>query len=419
MNSPPAPATNRPDHVRRAVLLFANFLLIILAYYQIKPASRSLFVGYLGTDKLPYVWIGTAVVLGLIIGFYHRLVAQHSRLAVVLGSLVTFTVTLILFRYLFGIGGAAVAVAFYIFVDIFSVVIVEQFWSLTNTIYTTEAGKRWYGFVAAGGLVGGVLGGKVASGLLKHTGLTTEDLLLVAAGLLVVLFFVNLAMSRLGIYRELPGDTGREAEVGDWQLLLSSRYLLLIAAIILLSQLVEPIVEYQFLKSVELAYHDTDPRTAYLSDFFALLGTVAIAINLGITPLVHRYLGVMAGLVAQPLMVSLFSIAYMMQPTLMVAGALKIGDRGLSYSINRASKELLYIPIDPVRTYQAKAWIDMFGYRLFKVIGSVLILALTQWFPLGISVVHLSYLTLAICAAWLAVLMLLTPEYRTVSVKSL
>lgn len=412
MNLPPSPAAPRLGHTGRAVLLFTNFLLIILAYYQIKPASRSLFVGHLGADRLPYVWIASAAVLGLLIGYYHRLVARHSRLGLVLGSLATFTAFLLLFYYLFGTRGLAVAVAFYIFVDIFSVVIVEQFWSLTNTIYTTEAGKRWYGFVAAGGLVGGVIGGTVASSLIRHAGLKTEDLLLVAAGLLVLLFFLNLVMSRLGVYREKPGAAMRDAEAGDWQMLLGSRYLVLIAAIILLSQLVEPVVEYQFLKSVESAYQETDPRTAYLSDFFAVLGLVAIAINLAITPLVHRYLGVTAGLVAQPLMVSLFSIAYMTQPTLMVAGALKIADRGLSYSINRASKELLYIPIDPVRTYQAKAWIDMFGYRLFKIIGAVLILALTQWFSLGVTVVHLGYLTVAIGAGWVLVVMLLAPEYR-------
>ena len=93
---------------------------------------------------------------------------------------------------------------------------------------------------------------------------------------------------------------------------------------------------------------------------------------------------------------------------------MKIADRGLSYSINRASKEILYIPIDPVLIYQAKGWIDMFGYRLFKVIGSVLILALTQWFALGVSVADLSLLNLGVCGAWLLIILMLMPQYRTV-----
>ena len=63
----------------RALILFINFFLIILAYYHIKPASRSLFLEYLGADSLPYVWISTAVILGLAISFYHRLLERCSR----------------------------------------------------------------------------------------------------------------------------------------------------------------------------------------------------------------------------------------------------------------------------------------------------------------------------------------------------
>jgi AAA family ATP:ADP antiporter len=69
----------------RALLLFTNFFLIIFAYYYIKPASRSLFIEYFGADSLPYVWIGTALFLGTVIGFYHKLVEHRSRLNVVLG----------------------------------------------------------------------------------------------------------------------------------------------------------------------------------------------------------------------------------------------------------------------------------------------------------------------------------------------
>ena len=91
---------------------------------------------------------------------------------------------------------------------------------------------------------------------------------------------------------------------------------------------------------------------------------------------------------------------------------MKISDRGLSYSINRASKEQLYIPVDPVHTYQAKAWIDMLGYRLFKVLGSALILALATWLPLGSNAAGLSWLTLLICTAWAFILVLLAREYH-------
>ena len=99
-----------------------------------------------------------------------------------------------------------------------------------------------------------------------------------------------------------------------------------------------------------------------------------------------------------------------MYPTLGIASAMKIADRGLSYSINRASKEQLYIPVDATSTYQAKAWIDMLGYRLFKVLGSGLILLTTVWLPM-FSVAELSILTFAICLIWLYTIALVARHY--------
>jgi AAA family ATP:ADP antiporter len=417
MTSSPAAARPALGETHRAAMLFINFVLIILGYYQIKPAARSLFIAYWSADMLPYVWITTAVVLGLIIGAYHRIVERHDRLNVVLGTLITFALALVIFRALFPVGGAAVAVVFYVFVDIFSVVLVEQFWSLANSVNTTASGRRWYGFVAMAGPVGGMLGGKMAAELVANTPLRTEDLLLVSAAMLGLLFLLNLLLSRQGVYTEQPA-AHRRVDISGWRDLLGNRYLRLIAVLLLLSQIVESLIDFQFSKAIEAAYADTDQRTAFQGNFYFLLNGVAIGVNLIVTPLVHQYLGVMSGLLVQPLLVTLGSIAYMLGPTLRMASTLKIADRGMSYSINRASKEILYIPIDPVRTYQAKAWIDMFGYRLFKVIGSVMILALTQWFALGITVVHLGYFVIAACAAWLFVIIALTPEYRSVVLKT-
>jgi AAA family ATP:ADP antiporter len=417
MRPPASQALSVPGQARRAVLLFTNFLLIILSYYQIKPAARSLFITYWTADKLPYVWITTALVLGIIIGFYHRIVERNDRLTVVLGTLVCAATALVVFRVLFPASGAITAVVFYVFVDIFSVVLVEQFWSLANSVNTTELGKKWYGFIAMAGPVGGMAGSKLAADIVARTPLKTEDLLLVAAAVLVLLFLLNLLLARQGVYAEAPAQR-QHVEVSAWRDLLGNRYLRLIAVLLLLSQIVESLVDYQFSKAVADAYRDTDQRTTYLGNFNVVLNGVAIGVNLLATPLVHQLLGVISGLLVQPLLVTLTSIAYMAMPVLHMAAAMKISDRGMSYSINRASKEILYIPIDPVRTYQAKAWIDMFGYRLFKVIGSVLILALTQWFALGISVLHLSYVVLGACGVWLFVIIALTPEYRAIVVKA-
>lgn len=396
----------------RSIILFSNFFLIILAYYQVKSASRSLLIEYWGSENFPWVWIASALVLGSFIGLYHRLVERYSRLAVVLGSCLLFIALLAGFRAALAWQGTAASIAFYIFVDIFSVVLVEQFWSLADSVTETAAGRRSFWFIGSGGLLGGIIGGAAAAALLKFTPMQTPDLLLSCAAILIVTFLLNLAMGRMGVYREVPGTGQPVVVAGGWRALVKSRYLILIACSLLCSQLAQPVVEYQFMKAVEATYSALDARTQYISGFFSILGLVSIAINLLVTPFLHRYLGVMWGMLTQPVVLAMSSLAFMAQPTLLIASMMKIGDRGLSYSINRASKEQLYIPVDPVRTYQAKAWIDMLGYRLFKVFGSALILVLAGWLPLGENAVQLGWLTLLICGSWILVLALLAREYH-------
>jgi hypothetical protein len=60
----------------------------------------------------------------------------------------------------------------------------------------------------------------------------------------------------------------------------------------------------------------------------------------------------------------------------------------------------------------------MFGYRMFKILSSFLILVLTQWVPLKVGVAQLSWLTIGICVTWVGVIMALRYDYQLVSQRS-
>jgi AAA family ATP:ADP antiporter len=395
--------------------LFANFFLILTALYQLKPASRSMVIEAMGAQRLPYVWIVTAVTMIVFVSWYHRLVARYPRINIVMGSCLTICGLLVLFRGLLTLPGPTAALGFYVFVDIMGVVLVEQFWSLTNALYTTGEGKSWYGFVGAGGLFGGVAGGGLSALLVRHTPLETPDLLLTAAITILIVLLLTRTMGRFGIYRETaPGTQPIPVGQGGLRRLGRSRYLLLMAGVLLLVQLVSPLIEYQFLNTVEASFPDQETRTAYLSLFFSVMGLIAIAVNLGITPVVHQVFGTIPGLLVQPVMITLCSCFFLLDPSLIMGAAAKISDRALSHSINRASKELLYVPIPPVLIYQAKAWLDMLGYRLFKVSGSLIILTVTQWLPVAMDLSQLSWIAITICGLWIFLVTVLGQEYRMV-----
>lgn len=396
----------------RSSFLFLNFFLILTAYYQLKPASRSLFIEVMGAKQLPYAWILTALATVVFISFYNKMVARCSRINVVMGTCLLISIVLVLYRLLLNVPSPAVAVGLYVLVDIIGIVLVEQFWSLTNAIYTTQEGKSWYGFVGTGGLVGGVAGGAFSTLLISHTAIETPDLLLTASATILIICTLTFVMGRMGIYCESSGAVPfKGIDKKSLGKLLGSRYLLLIGSLLLFAQLVSPLIEYQFLNTIEQAFPEREARTAYLSFFFSIMSLVSIGINLGITPLVHRAYGAIAGLIVQPVIITCCSMFFMMVPTNFFIAVTKISDRGLSYSINRASKELLYVPIDPVLIYQAKAWLDMLGYRLFKVLGSFVILLVTQWLPVPMSIVQLSWLIIGLCTIWVFMVMALRQEY--------
>ena len=119
----------------------------------------------------------------------------------------------------------------------------------------------------------------------------------------------------------------------------------------------------------------------------------------------------MAGLFVQPFVLCLTALTFIYNTTLTMASVMKISDRGLSYSINRASKELLYVPIHSIHIYQVKAWIDMLGYRLFKVIGAGLILLLGHYLA-GNNMSGLSMCTVVICLLWILTVSKLSQAYK-------
>ena len=400
----------------RGISLFMNFFQIIFAYYIVKPVSRSIYLEYFHADKLPYVWIASALLLGIFMPIYGRLIDKHDRRKVVILSCQLFCIILLIFFMLFRSGNTTpmVAAGFYITIDIMSVVLVEQFWSLANSTYESQTGSRWYGVIGSGGLVGGILGGLAASWLIRETALNSYDLILISSFLLFSLGIYAALLISLDIYREEDIQVRPKGldKTLTFRHIFSNRYVLLITTTILFAQLVEPIVEYQFMSFVEHGYPDRELRTAYLSTFLSILGLVALFINLLITPLVLRFVGAIWGLLLQPVMLFVASGYFSVNPGLNTGAIMKICDRGLSYSVNRASKEMLYVPVDPKFIYRVKAWIDMFGYRVFKIIGALLVLSLTQWFGIVWASETFSYLVMPVCLVWMLAAASLKPDYQ-------
>lgn len=394
----------------RAALLATYFLLIVAGYYLLKPLSRSLFVTKLGSDNLPYVWIATTLVLSAVVPMFHwKVRAFHPQRILYLCTLSLILMLLLAWSLLPDYDSAALAFGFYVLIDVYSVIIIENFWSLTNANYVADSGKRYYGLIASGGLLGGMAGSSLTSFLVGGFKVSSFDLILYS----VIVFFISLGVCSLlffsGFVQDKLAKESHEAFSGR-QLVLKLYqfpYLRYIVLILFIAQVIDPIVDYEFMKFVETEVETLSARTAYVSNVFFILSLLGLSVNFFLLPLLHRFWGVAGGLLLQPVSIFVCAALLLLQPAMLFAAMLKIADRGLSYSSGRASKEILYIPFETAEIFKIKAWIDVYGYRLFKIFASVLVIGITS-VNLGDSYFLINSMVLILSLFWFKTLHSLT-----------
>src|SRR3990167_5628439 len=153
----------QPGEGRKVTLTFLYFFLVITAYYVIKPVSRSLVLGELGSRMVPYIDLICALLMGPIVTVFARLVDRVAKPRLVSLSFVAVTVVMVVFWKLLAWPYPWIAGAFYIWVAIFSVLAVTLFWLVANDLYRPREAKRLFGFIGSGGILGGIVGSSIAA----------------------------------------------------------------------------------------------------------------------------------------------------------------------------------------------------------------------------------------------------------------
>lgn len=385
--------------------LFAFFFLVIAAFWLQKPIRTSRFLSRVGPEALPFVKLGTALLLLPIVLVYSSLVARYRRASIVYVCVAIFAACTVVFWWLLSRGGEEgwTPWAYFFYVDIFNSVMVALFWSFANDITAPDDARRTYGFVGAGGILGGVVGSAITGWSVQRLG--APNLLLMCLGVLGAIALIAYLLSASGggqpAAQAPQGPSWREALSGA-RLTVASRYLTAIAVLVVSYEIVSNVIDFQFNTMVAARY----PDEAAMAGFLGRLSSGAIAASLVVqfvlTNWILRTWGPRVGLLVLPLVLGLGSGAMLAVPIFTVAAATFFSDAALSYSLNQSTKEVLYTPTSQAEKYQAKAFIDMFLMRLAKGGSSLMILACLAWWLPGIEAVHqLAWVSLAVVVGWL------------------
>jgi AAA family ATP:ADP antiporter len=372
-----------------ALLLGLNVFLLLTGYAILKTAREALILTEGGAEVKAYLAAGQALLLLLAVPFYGWFATRVNRLKLLVGLNLFFASNLVLFSAL-GQAGIHVGVVFYVWLGIFSLFVVSQFWAFANDVYAEGQGRRLFSMIAFGQSLGAVAGAGFATFLFASFKSPYQLMLLTTTALLAsiaIIFAVNQREIRRGgaaAVREAVEPLGSE---GGFQLLSRDRYLFWIAVLTVLLNTVNTSGEYvlsRLLQDESIRRYGADLVSQaqrgrfigmFYGSFFTWTNTVGLLTQLLLVSRLIRHAGVRRCLFILPC-ISLTSYSAMVfAPVLALVRVLKVAENSTDYSLQNTIRQALWLPTTREAKYKAKAAVDTFCARTGDVLAAGIVFA--------------------------------------------
>jgi AAA family ATP:ADP antiporter len=394
--------------LKAVILSMLYFFFLFGSYSVVKPVRDAMGTVY-GMDRIQELFTATFVASFLFAPLYAGLAAR-IKLSMFLPWVYGFVALTILVFYALFTGARYqerwIAAAFYVWVSTFNMLIISVFWTFMADIFSRSQAKRLFGFIAAGGTVGGIVGPALATFLAKRIG--NNDLMLIsAAGFIATAVLVRLLAQEKQKLLAAGGEGQRTSldhrlggnPLDGFRLLLRSRYLLLLALFLLLMTWISTIVYFQLGELITKAFSSREARTQAYAMIDLSVNSIAVLIQLFGTGRIIARFGVKFGLLLNPFIMVFAFLAIAFSPALLILGGLQIVRRVAEYAVAKPTREMLFTVVDQQSRYKAKNVIDTVIYRFgdvssawlsslilpFGVTGLAIfgVLVSVIWFPVG------------------------------------
>jgi ATP:ADP antiporter, AAA family len=388
---------------RAGVTVCALAFVMLFGYAIARPATESLFLGAHGTAALPEVWLAVAACAIVVVTLYNRAAAGRPLGEVMLGVVAASAASLGVLLAAQRLGWSGASFALYVWKDVHIVILLEGLWSFANLVFPSKTARWAYGLFCAAGSIGGMIGNLSVGWLAGRLGTGGALWLLLPVFMLEGALVV--VLSRV-IGNPSPQEDRQGVGLGDFELLRRSRYLGWMLLLIGLVQLVITLLDFVYNDAVAAAYPAMDERTAVIGRVYAAIDATSLALQLA-TGLVLRLAGLRATLIGIPALLGTIVVSFALSPRFSLMAVTKIASKAFDYSLFRAAKEMLYLPLGYAEKTRGKALVDMLTYRVAKGGASLLLVALvalelTNW---------VLPVTTALIVAWLAVTLVVTRRH--------
>ena len=412
----------RPEEGMGALILTVNLFTLLGAYYLLKTVRESLILAEGGAEVKAYSSAAQAILLLGVVPLYGWIATHLNRNRLLRWTTLFFASNLLIF-YFVGQAGTRIGIVYYIWVGIFNVFTVAQLWAFATDLFSPDQGKRLFPLLGVGASAGAVAGAWAAGRLIKPLG-TYKIMLIAVAALCICAALTRLAgyiITKRGGELEKKKEQETLSREGGFQLLLHDRYLMLIAILTVLLNIVSLSGDFIFGKLlvdqtnhvVGTAASLLKARKAYIGSYYASYyewtNAVSFIIQTFLVSRIFKRIGVRGSMFVLPILSLATFVTILANPILQVVRVLKIAENSTNYSLQNTVRAALLLPTSREAKYKAKAAIETFCVRLGDVMQAGVIFIGTS---LHFGIQTFAGVTLAITLLWLFVAFKLYQEHK-------
>jgi len=363
------------------------------AYYLVKPVREGLILAGTGPEFRQYLSAATVVLLIFVVKAFSSIASRFPRHRLIAWVTGFFIVNLVLFYFWYLASGenlAALGTVFFVWIGIFNVMIIAQFWAFANDLYSQEAGQRIFVLVAFGVTFGAFAGSKTADWLFESIG--PSNLMLICGAILFLCIILTWIIHNREKNPRKTEETQEKTDInaplkkgGGFHLVFKKRYLLYIAFFVLLLNFINTngeyilsrVIDQRAAEAIQTGTANGLTEEAFIGNFYAgfysYVNLLAWFIQLFLVSRIFKWVGVRGALFFLPLISLGGYIAISTGAALIMVKWAKILENSTDYSLMNTTRHSLFLVTSREEKYKAKAAIDTFFHRAGDLMSALLV----------------------------------------------
>ena len=390
----------KPGEGKSTLLLTFNACTLLTAYYLLKVIREPLILAYGGAEYKSYATAIQAGVLTVMLPFfsalYHRYSDRKNRSNITNKVLIFFVFNLLVFATLqyFNVN---IGMAFYVWLGIFSVMVLAQFWAFAADCFSVKCGQLLFVILAVGATFGAWIGSRVAGPLFPMVGIV--GILLITSALLLISIYLTSAVEHT-IPSEAANDEPLKAEAGNqwldgFAVVFNSSYLLKIALFVVLLVFINSTGEYILARLVseqsallianQSITNEAEWQGQFYSDYYSWITLGSFVIQLFFVSRLFKWLGLRGSVLILPIIMIIGYGLMLFFPIFSLIRILMTAENSANYSIQNTTRHALFLPVPRKLKYLGKTTIDTFFFRFGDLLYGGFIFVGTQYFDWSVT----------------------------------